>query len=114
VTDAFCEECGDLISAETHVCPPRWQVHIPSWRATISICAATPALAAATAVEQVDADRQALDGPVRVLVRPADATSSADEPFDVRAVATVDYSAKPASDPRPARQQTPSLRRPRS
>lgn len=96
MTDTYCEECGDLDSFATHVCPPRLGVHIPDWRVTVLVRAATSALAAANAVEQVDEDRQALDVPVRVLVRPADGTDSAEEPFDVRAMATVDYSAKPA------------------
>lgn len=98
MTAAFCRECGDLVSAEAHACPPCWRVSIPGWKATVSVRAATAVLAAATAVEEVDEDREALDAPVRVLVRAVDDPDAPAAAFDVRAEATVDYSAKPAEE----------------
>lgn len=96
--DAYCRECGDIVRASAHACPPQWRVSIPGWQATVSARAATAALAAAAAVEEVDEDREALDAPVRVLVRAVDDPGTPPAAFDVHAEATVDYSAEPTEE----------------
>lgn len=92
----YCPTCGGMMWGDnkTHTCRPQWEVRIPQWDDdTITTVYAVDAEGAAEEVtEACNPEGDAVDGPVRVLVRRVGTRDW--QAFDVTAEASVVYSAE--------------------